>query len=243
MQGLVGIEDLEVPADNLDGADEDPQMRLRYLRPGDRLEVRTQSFKESWKFQVLSPRSHHRQTDEAEIPIDVDYPPGEEDHFEFFKSVFAGTHEVFAGQPYPWALATSDPAYPAYSLLQDLDTSQATSMASARLDARWVVVHDHRGGRRPTRIERIRIPNVATTFPRLDESGDRATQRTGWRGFRAFARWTSDVVMRRAAALRRRPHGLAGAGTRISRLYSTGTTPSVSTVPNATPKEMTIAML
>ncbi|MGZ8409681.1 MAG: hypothetical protein ACXWVS_07135 [Hyphomicrobium sp.] len=144
MQGLVGIEDLEVPADNLDGADEDPQMRLRYLRPGDRLEVRTQSFKESWKFQVLSPRSHHRQTDEAEIPIDVDYPPGEEDHFEFFKSVFAGTHEVFAGQPYPWALATSDPAYPAYSLLQDLDTSQATSMASARLDARWVVVHDHR---------------------------------------------------------------------------------------------------
>jgi hypothetical protein len=41
---------------------------------------------------------------------------GEEDHFEFFKSVFAGTHEVFAGQPYPWARATSDPAYPAYSL-------------------------------------------------------------------------------------------------------------------------------
>ena len=41
---------------------------------------------------------------------------GEEDHFEFFKSVFAGTHEVFAGQPYPWVLATSDSAYPAYSL-------------------------------------------------------------------------------------------------------------------------------
>ncbi len=44
-------------------------------------------------------------------------------------------------------------------------------------------------------------------------------------------------------AVREVPPVAAGAGARISRLYSTGTTPSVRTVPSATPKEMTIAML
>jgi hypothetical protein len=71
LQGLVGIEDLEVPADNLDGADDDPQMRLRYGRPDNRLEVWTQRFEEGRELQVLSPRPHHRQTNEAEISIDV----------------------------------------------------------------------------------------------------------------------------------------------------------------------------
>ena len=41
---------------------------------------------------------------------------GEEDHFNFFKSLFLGTHPGFAGQRDVWSLPKTDPNYPAYVL-------------------------------------------------------------------------------------------------------------------------------
>jgi hypothetical protein len=41
---------------------------------------------------------------------------GEEDHFEFFKRLFLGTHEGFKGHPAIWSLSPNDPAYPARPL-------------------------------------------------------------------------------------------------------------------------------
>ena len=49
-------------------------------------------------------------------PLKLIQDEGEEDHFEFFKSVFMGTHEAFADNPDVWALPTDDPAYPSLRL-------------------------------------------------------------------------------------------------------------------------------
>ena len=38
---------------------------------------------------------------------------GEVDHYQFFRSVFMGTHEAFNGQPDIWNLSPLDPGYPA----------------------------------------------------------------------------------------------------------------------------------
>ena len=41
---------------------------------------------------------------------------GEDEHFRFFRRLFAGTHEGFKGHPAIWSLAPTDPAYPAFVL-------------------------------------------------------------------------------------------------------------------------------
>ncbi len=41
---------------------------------------------------------------------------GEQDHYEFFRQVFMGTHKGFAGRPDVWALKPEDPAYPTLAL-------------------------------------------------------------------------------------------------------------------------------
>jgi hypothetical protein len=41
---------------------------------------------------------------------------GEHGHFEFFKSVFLGTHQGFHGMHDPWSLAPTDPAHPSVPL-------------------------------------------------------------------------------------------------------------------------------
>lgn len=44
---------------------------------------------------------------------------GEDDHYNFFKSVFEESHPVFAGTAGIWALPPSDPAYPAHQLARN----------------------------------------------------------------------------------------------------------------------------
>ncbi|MGH8906689.1 MAG: ferritin-like domain-containing protein [Egibacteraceae bacterium] len=41
---------------------------------------------------------------------------GEEDHFNFFRELFMGTHEGFGGRPAVWSLPKNDPYYPAFPL-------------------------------------------------------------------------------------------------------------------------------
>lgn len=41
---------------------------------------------------------------------------GEDNHFQFFKSLFLGTHEGFKGHPAIWTLVPGDPAYPSLPL-------------------------------------------------------------------------------------------------------------------------------
>ena len=57
-QGLVGIEDLEVAAQHLDGADNDPKIGTRHPRPVDRLEVRAQRVQQGRELQVFRSGPH-----------------------------------------------------------------------------------------------------------------------------------------------------------------------------------------
>ena len=41
---------------------------------------------------------------------------GEQEHYQFFRQVFMGTHKGFAGRTDVWALKPEDPAYPALDL-------------------------------------------------------------------------------------------------------------------------------
>jgi hypothetical protein len=41
---------------------------------------------------------------------------GERDHFEFFRAVFLGTHDAFAGVADPWGLPATDPNYPSVDI-------------------------------------------------------------------------------------------------------------------------------
>ena len=49
-------------------------------------------------------------------PLKFIQQEGEEDHFEFFKSVFLGKHPVFADVPDVWGLPPDDPRYPSQPL-------------------------------------------------------------------------------------------------------------------------------